>query len=87
MKRSLAISLALFVLAGCQNTSTTVRESSTSNIYQQLEGAGLVLKQGVTVPAGKARAFLQYGEVRSGFDSYKPHCCLLYTSESSDDRT
>jgi hypothetical protein len=84
MKWFLAVSLAFLVLAGCQNTSTTVRESSTSNIYQQLQGAGLVLKQAVSVPAGKARAFVQDGEVRSGFDSYKPHCAFEISTINHD---
>lgn len=84
MKRFLAVSLAFFVLAACQNTSTTVRQSSTSNVYQQLEGAGLVLKQDVAVSAGKARAFVQDGDVRSGFDSYKPHCAFEISTINHD---
>jgi len=83
MKRFLAVSLTFFVLVACQNSST-VRESATGNIYQQLEGASLVLNQEITVTSGKARAYIQDGVVRYGYDSYKPHCAFEISSIKHD---
>lgn len=79
MKMRLMILLAVVFLGACQNSST-VRETTGANRFVLLEGAELVLKQNLSVGAERARVFLQNGEVRSGFDSYQPHCAFEISS-------
>ena len=74
----LLVTLGLW-LAGCQ-TSSTVREVGTANRFVGLAGASLVLNQPLRVGAGKARVFVQNGEVGQWFDSYQTHCAFEITS-------
>jgi hypothetical protein len=78
---AIATVAAAVLLAGCQQSST-VRDDTFGH-YRQLQGASLVLKQALTVPAGKARVFLQDGRegqgraiVGGGFDHYRTHCAF-----------
>lgn len=74
---------ATLLLGACQDSST-VRDVAGANRFIQLEGASVVLKQTLRVPAGKARVFLQDGQVSSGFDSYRPHCAFEIKSVQHD---
>ena len=78
----LLVALGLW-LAGCQNSST-VREVGGANRFIGLQGASLVLHQPLRVGAGKARVFLQNGEVGQWFDSYQVHCAFEITSVNHD---
>jgi hypothetical protein len=76
MKR-LAVLFACLVLGACQmGSSLMVRDTAGVNTFTQLEGASLVLNQELNLRAGKARIFVQNGEVSGGFDSYQPHCAF-----------
>jgi hypothetical protein len=80
--RSLSLVLvAGILLTACQD-SYRVRDEAAGG-FRQLQGGSLLLKQAVTVPAGKARVFIQSGRVaESGgwlggrFDQYLSHCAL-----------
>lgn len=80
--RNLSWSLIVVLLiAGCQSSSG-VRDRQSGN-YLPLQQPTLVLHQPLTVPAGKARVFLQAGGLvrsrglgRGRYDLYKPHCAL-----------
>lgn len=81
MKPLVLLSVVALLLAGCQ-TSSTLRDESIGS-YRQLAGATLVLKEPLTVAAGRARVFVQAsrdGEGRGmsgiGFDHYRTHCAL-----------
>jgi len=50
------------LVAACQSSSM-VRDDAGGG-YRQLQGGSLVLKQTVTIPAGKARVFVQAGRLR-----------------------
>lgn len=50
------------MLSACQSSST-VRDD-TAGLFRQLQGGSLVLKQAVTIPARKARVFIQAGRPR-----------------------
>ena len=65
---------ALF-LAGC---ATTPNLRGASDLTRDLRGhqVSFVLNQDVTVPAGRARLFLQDGEIVGGRNLYQPHCIL-----------
>ncbi len=83
MNEYLLIVATMLLLAGCQ-TSSTVREATGANQFVRLEGASLVLKQPLRVGAGKARVFLQNGEVGQWFDSYQIHCAFEISSVNHD---
>ncbi|MBT8428919.1 MAG: hypothetical protein KJN79_03310 [Gammaproteobacteria bacterium] len=83
--RSVILAAALF-LGACQS-STTVREVAGENRFTQLEGASLVLNQNLEIGAGKARVFVQDGDVTFGFDSYEPHCAFEIKSVQHDGAT
>ena len=82
MNKSIITAVFALALGGCQQSST-VRETSSGS-FQQLQGANLVLNQPIRVSAGKARVFVQDGEVRSGYNSYKPHCGFEIKSVKHD---
>lgn len=72
------------LLLGCQK-SAPVREAEGQQAFVQLQGATLVLRQPLTVPAGSARVFVQAGAasdggrsrvLSGGFDQYRPHCAF-----------
>jgi len=79
MKMRLIILSAALFLGACQSGST-VREVAGKDRFTRLEGASLVLNQNLEVAAGKARVFVQGGDVSFGFDSYRPHCGFEITS-------
>ncbi len=82
-KAVLVALVSTFLVAGCMN-SATVRNETGRQGFVQLESSTLVLKSALTVPAGKARVFLQsHGESGvptsarySAFDHYSTHCSL-----------
>lgn len=81
MRNTLMLLGTAALLVACQD-SATVREGSSAG-YRQLQGATLVLKQAIEVPAGKARVFLQDGgrvdrqsRITGSFDQYRPHCAF-----------
>ena len=80
--RSVIVSAALF-LGACQS-SMTVREAAGENRFTHLEGASLVLNQNLEIGAGRARVFVQDGDVTFGFDSYEPHCAFEIKSVQHD---
>lgn len=72
--------IVLLLTAACQQRSATVQDQRGGE-WRSLQGAVLVVNQGITVPAGRARVFLQNTSpdgTRSGtsFDSYRPHCAF-----------
>lgn len=50
----------------------------------RLAGGTFSLRQTLSVPAGKARVFVQDGRPVSGFDQYRPHCALEIRSVQHD---
>jgi hypothetical protein len=81
MRKLAIVSLCLLLLGACSKSSP-VRESAGAG-YRQLQGASMVLSQALTVPAGKARLYIQDGKVSGSggllggsFDQYRPHCSL-----------
>jgi hypothetical protein len=82
MNKPIITAVVALALGACQQSST-VRETSSGS-FQQLQGANLVLNQPIRVSAGKARVFVQDGEVRSGHNSYKPHCAFEIKSVQHD---
>ena len=82
MNKPIITAVFALTLGACQQSST-VREASSGS-FQQLQGANLVLNQPIRVSAGKARVFVQDGEVRSGHNSYKPHCAFEIKSVQHD---
>jgi hypothetical protein len=63
------------VLSACSN-SVSVRLSPSQG-FVRLQGAELILKRDLTVPAGHARVFVQEGRpVIGGLDRYLAHCAL-----------
>ena len=81
MKFLIVILSAGLVLAGCQGGSSAfVRDATGDDKFVQLEGAGIVLNQELNIAPGKARVFVQNGEVSAGFDSYQTHCAFEITS-------
>jgi len=83
MKTLFAILSAALFLGACQSSST-VRDVAGANQFTQLEGANLVLNQSLEIGAGKARVFVQDGDVVFGFDSYEPHCAFEIKSVQHD---
>ena len=77
-----ALLVFVALLAGCANPGLQTADSPYAP--ERLTGATFVLAQPVTVPAGKARAFLQDGNVVRGFDQYRPHCALEIRSVQHD---
>ena len=85
MKKHLITVAAALILGGCQlGSSVWVRDVAHVDRFTQFEGASLVLKQDLNVPAERARLFLQNGRVSSGFDSYQPHCAFEIDSVRHD---
>jgi len=82
MKKPIIAAVVALALGACQQSST-VRETSSGS-FQQLQGANLVLNQPIRVSAGKARIFVQDGKVRSGYNSFKPHCGFEIKSVNHD---
>jgi len=83
--KALVIMLVAMFLAGCQlGGSLAVRDATGVDRFTQFEGASLVLKQDLKIAAGKARVFLQNGEVSGWFDSYQPHCSFEIDSVQHD---
>lgn len=85
MKIVIAAVVSALVLAGCQGSSSAfVRGETGVDKFVQLEGAGIVLNQALSVAPGKARVFVQNGLVSAGFNSYKTHCAFEITSVRHD---
>lgn len=80
--RNLSWSLiGVLLITGCQSSSG-VRDQRSGN-YPALQQPVFVVHQSLTVPAGKARVFLQAGGLvrsrglgRGRYDLYQPHCAL-----------
>ncbi len=73
MKRLFIISLASLLVAACSQTEW-VRQDTSSTLYLPPTGTLVELKRPLTVPPGRARVFLQGGEVSQGIDQYAPNC-------------
>ena len=74
--RTTFILLLIAVLLGACKESTTVRLAPSQG-FIQLQGAELILKRDLTVPAGQARIFVQDGRtVLRGLDRYLAHCAF-----------
>ena len=89
MNRQLFVAaLSAAVITGCQTTGTV--QQAASGAYIDLQQAEVVLEREIRVPAGKARVFIQGGEVISSdglsgaFDSYRPHCAFEIGSVDHD---
>jgi len=65
--------LAIF-LGGCQGGGGTVREDSRSHQFLNLQGGQLTLHQRLWVEAGRARVFVQDGQVSKSINDYAPQC-------------
>ena len=80
--------IVVLLTVGCQQRSATVQDQGGGQ-WRSLQGAVLVVNQEITVPAGRARVFLQNTSpdgTRSGtsFDSYRPHCAFEVSSVNHD---
>jgi hypothetical protein len=82
MRIPLFLAAAALVLSGCVNRLPLSADSPYAG--ERLAGASFVLDQSLTVPAGRARVFLQDGGVVGGFDQYRPHCALEIRSVQHD---
>ncbi len=60
--------ILLLALAGCAAMAPRYQGGDT--------GYRFILHQPVTIPAGRARVYIQDGKVLSGFDSYEVSCSL-----------
>lgn len=69
-------SLLLVLSALAQLSCATTVTNENSPYYRMPVGTSVVLHQDITVPAGHARVFLQYGKVvaKHRLDTYYPHC-------------
>jgi len=65
--------VAVTLLSACQQAPVRDEESQYSRV---VPGSRITLQQELTVPAGHARVFLQYGKVidKQQLDQYYPHC-------------
>jgi hypothetical protein len=72
----LMLQMLLFVLATGSGCSSLVVTDPTSPFYVPPVGSRVIVKQRLTVPRGKTRVFLQYGQVipRSARDDYAVNC-------------
>ena len=72
----LCLGLLSLVFAGCQGGGATVRVSSGSQDFLDLQGGLLVLEKPLQVGAGRARVFIQDGRARVGYnvDEYDTQC-------------
>jgi len=72
----LSLGLVALVLAGCQGGGATVRASSGSQDFLDLQGSLLVLERPLEVGPGRARVFIQHGRARIGYDvdEYDTQC-------------
>lgn len=63
---------SLLIVSGCQHHV----KDENSEFYQLPVGSLIELKQALTIPTGRARAFIQYGEIidKTEADLYYPHC-------------
>jgi len=87
MRRYSIIPAVLF-LAACQGGgSLAVRDATGVDRFTRFQGASLVLNHDLSIAAGKARVFLQNGEVSGGFDSYRTHCAFEIDSVRHDGKT
>jgi hypothetical protein len=89
MWRIFAILCAASALAACQ--SGAIQSSSASGFDLNLVGKPLVINEPVTIPAGRARVFLQGGGVLGQrglgggrYNLYEPHCALEIDSVDHD---
>lgn len=73
---------AAVVFAGCAGPGVRTADSPYSG--ERLAGATFVLEQTLTVPAGRARVFLQEGAAVRAWDQYRPHCALEIRSVQHD---
>lgn len=81
MKAISILVLSVFLLAACQK-GVTVRESSDGD-FKRLQGASLVLKEPLQVPAGQARVHIwgrkpgaNGGLLSGGFGQYGTRCAF-----------
>lgn len=72
---------ALAFLAASLATLTSCTLAPPKSLIDVQAGEHFVLKQAVTLPAGKLRHYIQFGQLSGGhFSSYDQHCRLeLYT--------
>ena len=64
----LGLALSVGLLTGCSNTPP----KSQINVQA---GEHFILNQAITIPAGKVRHYIQFGQLTgSGFSSYDKHC-------------
>jgi len=75
MRNSWMVAVVAFFLAGCETMSNL---EPVSDLTRDLRGnqVSFVLHQDVTIPAGRARLFLQDGRIVGGRNLYRPHCGL-----------
>lgn len=85
MRPIVVMAVSALVLTACGG-SATVRESWNDG-FVQLQGASLELMQPLTVPAGRARVFIQDGRAGTAFDQYRAHCALEIGSVQHDGHT
>jgi hypothetical protein len=73
MKVLFVILLASLLMAACSQ-SGWVKQDTASRYYLPPIGTLVELQRPLTVPPGRARVFLQGGQVTQGFDQYQPNC-------------
>ncbi|MGM0593313.1 MAG: hypothetical protein ACQETD_02160 [Pseudomonadota bacterium] len=73
MPKIVALLPVLLLLVACQQTPVRDEDSSRSRLEI---GTTVVLEEALSVPAGHARVFLQFGKVRekTRLKRYQPHC-------------
>lgn len=82
MRNLVLLAVAVVTLSGCANRAVHTADSPYA--AERLAGADFILDQPLTVPAGRARVFMQDGTVVRGFDQYRPHCALEIRSVQHD---
>ena len=68
-------------------TTVLIAGCATRPLPPQAPITRLVLNQPITVPEGKARAYLQDGAVVARIDEFRPHCALEIRQVSGPPRT
>mgnify|MGYP001823413423 FL=1 len=75
MRTAFFLLVIAVLLAACKEDATV--RLAPSQGFVRLQGAALILKRDLTVPAGQARIFVQDGRaVLRGLDRYLAHCAF-----------
>lgn len=69
------VALAILLLVGCQSELGLRGASDLTRDLRQKQ-VSFLLNQDVSIPAGRARLFLQDGGIVGGRNLYRPHCAL-----------